>query len=123
MGTTRRIVLGSLAAVRGLEVGWSLLPVRQRLTGKSPAPVASGQVPFNGWVSIDGTGTVTGLMPKSEMGPGTHTGLAMLLAEELDADWASVRIGEAPIDPIFNNLATVVPSDPARPGAMVCDPP
>ena len=115
MGTTRRMVLGSLAAVSGLAVGWSLLPVRQRLTGKSPAPVGSGQVPFNGWVSIDGRGTVTVLMPKSEMGQGTHTGLAMLLAEELDADWASVRIGEAPIDPIYNNLATVVDGLPFHP--------
>lgn len=115
MGTTRRIVLGSLAAVSGLAVGWSLLPARQRLTGNSPAPVASGQVPFNGWVAIDGRGTVTVLMPKSEMGQGTHTGLAMLLAEELDADWASVRIGEAPIDPIYNNIATVVDGLPFHP--------
>lgn len=115
MGTTRRMVLGSLAAVSGLAVGWSLLPVRQRLTGHTPPPVASGQMPFNGWVAIDGQGIVTVLMPKSEMGQGTHTGLAMLLAEELDADWASVRIGEAPVDPIYNNLATVVDGLPFHP--------
>ena len=109
------MVLGSLAAVSGLAVGWSLLPVRQRLTGHTPPPVASGQMPFNGWVAIDGQGMVTVLMPKSEMGQGTHTGLAMLLAEELDADWASVRIGEAPVDPIYNNLATVVDGLPFHP--------
>ena len=115
MRTTRRIVLGSLAAVSGLAVGWSLLPPRQRLVPASPMPSTAEQVPFNGWVAIDPKGLVTVTMAKSEMGQGTHTGLAMLLAEELDADWSNVRLGPSAIDPIYNNIATVVDSLPFHP--------
>lgn len=72
-------------------------------------------MPFNGWVSIAPSGEVTVTMAKSEMGQGIHTGLAMLLAEELDADWSMVRLGHSGIDPIYNNLATVVDGLPFHP--------
>ena len=115
MGMRRRFVLGSLAAAGGLALGWSILPPRQRLTPSRAPDVPGASSVFNGWVAIDGEGLVTVLMAKSEMGQGTHTGLAMLLAEELDADWARVRTASSGIDPIYNNIATVVDGLPFHP--------
>ena len=37
------------------------------------------------------------------MGQGVYTGLAMLVAEELDADWSKVRVEPAPVDPVYNH--------------------
>jgi isoquinoline 1-oxidoreductase beta subunit len=53
----------------------------------------------NAWISIGTDGIVTLTIDKSEMGQGTHTALAMILAEELEADWSKVRLGEVPVDP------------------------
>jgi isoquinoline 1-oxidoreductase beta subunit len=90
-------------------------PVCQRLTGAQPLPAGPGQSALNGWVKIGVDNTVTVMVSKSEMGQGVHTGLAMLLAEELDADWAQVRVEHSPIDAIYNNLRTVVDSLPFHP--------
>jgi isoquinoline 1-oxidoreductase beta subunit len=111
----RRVILGSLGAASALAVGWGVLPQRQRLNTAQPLAVQPGQVAFNGWVKVGADGSVAIVMPKSEMGQGTHTGLAMLLADELDADWSRVRIEAAPLDAIYNNVATVVDSLPFHP--------
>jgi len=78
-------------------------------------PTSPGQSALNGWVKIGSDNTVTVMMSKSEMGQGVHTGLAMLLAEELDADWSQVRVEHSPIDAIYNNLTTVVDGLPFHP--------
>lgn len=52
----------------------------------------------NPFVSIDHNGIVTVILKHFEMGQGTTTGLATLIAEELDADWASVKTEFAPSD-------------------------
>ena len=63
----------------------------------APAPAA----PFapNAWLRIDGDGIVTLTVDKSEMGQGSQTGLAMILAEELEADWSTIRLGPVPENP------------------------
>jgi isoquinoline 1-oxidoreductase beta subunit len=47
---------------------------------------------------------VTVVANHSEMGQGIYTSLAMLLNEELEADWAKVRVESAPVDAVYNNL-------------------
>jgi isoquinoline 1-oxidoreductase beta subunit len=47
------------------------------------------------WIRIASDNTVTVLVPHCEMGTGVHTALAMMLAEELEADWTRVRVEEA----------------------------
>jgi isoquinoline 1-oxidoreductase beta subunit len=116
MSTRRKFILGTIAAVGALTIGWGLMPVRQRLMPSALPTVAPGQLAFNGWVSLGTDGTVTVLMSKSEMGQGIHTGLAMLLADELDADWSKVRTGYTGIDPIYNNIASLVDGLPFHPG-------
>src|SRR6185369_15591471 len=46
----------------------------------------------NLYIKIDPNNTVTLFIHRSEMGQGVRTSLAMILAEELDADWSSVRV-------------------------------
>jgi isoquinoline 1-oxidoreductase beta subunit len=58
---------------------------------------------FAGWIGIDPDGTVTVYVPHSDMGQGSHTALAMMAAEELDAAWGQVRAEQAPADPAFAN--------------------
>jgi len=111
----RTLLLGGVGAAGALVLGWSLLPPRQRLNTAQPLPVRPGQVALNGWVKIGADDSVGVVICKSEMGQGVLTGLAMLLAEELDADWARVQVEAAPIDKIYNNLATVVDGLPFHP--------
>src|SRR5262249_16948051 len=56
------------------------------------------------WVTIAADGTVTILCPMAEMGQGVLTSLPLILAEELDADWAKVKTEFAPANPkIYGN--------------------
>ncbi|MFL9995604.1 xanthine dehydrogenase family protein molybdopterin-binding subunit [Paraburkholderia sediminicola] len=111
----RTFLLGGAGALGALLVGWSVLPPGQRLTPSTPLPVDGNQVAFNGWVKISADNSVTIVMCKAEMGQGIHTGLAMLLAEELDADWSQVRVENSPIDKIYNSVENVVDDLPFRP--------
>jgi isoquinoline 1-oxidoreductase subunit beta len=117
MATRRRFILGTVGVVGTLVVGWALLPPRQRLTGRQPLPAGPGQVAFNGWVKLGTDGRVIVQVPKSEMGQGVHTALAMLLADELDADWSAVQVEHPPLDAIYNNQATVIDGLPFHPDA------
>jgi isoquinoline 1-oxidoreductase subunit beta len=57
----------------------------------------------NAFVRIGTDGIVTVLINHSEMGQGTMTSLALLAAEELEADWSKVRAEHAPVDPAYNH--------------------
>src|SRR3989442_10054105 len=75
----------------GLVIGFYLPP---RL-GPAPRPAEAPFAP-NAWVRVGTDGIVTLTVDKSEMGQGSQTGLAMILAEELEADWSTVRLGAVP---------------------------
>src|SRR5881628_2331113 len=66
--------------------------------GSVPVVPTTGFAP-NAWVRIGSDGLVTLTLDKSEMGQGSQTGLAMILADELEADWATVRLGPIPENP------------------------
>lgn len=59
------------------------------------------------FVAIDGQGIVTIVATRSEMGTGSRTSLPMVVADELEADWAKVRLVQAPGDePRYGNQDT-----------------
>ena len=60
---------------------------------------------LNVWLKLAPDNTVTAIVPHAEMGQGVHTTLAMMLAEELDADWEEVRVLEAPARKEYANYA------------------
>lgn len=53
------------------------------------------------WLRIHPDNTVIVVVPHVEMGQGTHTTLAMMLVEELDAVWEQVRVEQAPAQDMF----------------------
>jgi isoquinoline 1-oxidoreductase beta subunit len=83
----RTVALGSA----GLVVGFNSRNVFAAASGSQFSP--------NGWVKIDIDGTVTLTIGKSEMGQGVRTSLAMLLAEELEADWTRIKLVQATPSP------------------------
>ena len=111
----RTFLLAGLGAGGALVLGWALVPPRQRLRGATDPEVGEGAIALNGWLAIHPDGTVTVVSPKAEMGQGIHTALAMLVAEELDADWATVRVAPSPIDRIYGNIAVMVDGLPFHP--------
>ncbi|MSQ72336.1 MAG: xanthine dehydrogenase family protein molybdopterin-binding subunit [Betaproteobacteria bacterium] len=68
-----------------------------RLIGDADAQKAP--VALSAWVRIAPEGTVTIYTPGAEMGQGSMTSLPLILAEEMDADWARVRLEWAPAEP------------------------
>ncbi|HKS56325.1 MAG TPA: molybdopterin cofactor-binding domain-containing protein [Steroidobacteraceae bacterium] len=93
---TRRTVLatgGLLGGGLALGVaGIAFAPNRLRVTPDS----RDGTPQLTTWVKIGADNTVSVVIPHCEMGTGVHTALAMMCAEELEADWNLVRFEEAP---------------------------
>jgi isoquinoline 1-oxidoreductase subunit beta len=64
---------------------------------------ASDAFQANVYLAIDPSGLVTIIAHRSEMGTGIKTGLPMVLADELDADWTRVKVVQAQGDPKYGD--------------------
>jgi isoquinoline 1-oxidoreductase beta subunit len=110
-GVSRRALLTG-----GVAGGFLLafhLPLRAAVNEPvQPPDVTEGKFAPNAFIRIDGEGATTLVMPQVEMGQGIYTAIAMILAEELDADWSQVKLQHAPANeklygnPIFIIQAT-----------------
>jgi isoquinoline 1-oxidoreductase beta subunit len=89
------------AAGVGLVLG-CYVPHGRGAAAQSPAD------PFqpNAFVAIAPDGTTTIWVPKSEMGQGVQTALPMIVAEELEADWTTVRVVQADLDKKYGDQTT-----------------
>ncbi|MFH1118012.1 MAG: molybdopterin cofactor-binding domain-containing protein, partial [Pseudomonadota bacterium] len=86
----------------GLLVGCSLQAGATPARGPQPTSGNSGrEIAPNAWIRIGRDDSVTVMVNHSEMGQGIHSGLAMIVAEELEADWAKVRTEPASMDPVY----------------------
>jgi isoquinoline 1-oxidoreductase beta subunit len=79
------------------------LPALDRLEARE---VPSAPFKPNVWIEIDAAGAVTIWTARSEMGQGVRTAMPMIVAEELDADWETVRVVQADADSAFGNQFT-----------------
>ena len=83
----RKFVVGAAAAGGGLALGLDI-----PFGGPNVIRAADGSPEVNAWVVIRPDDTVVIRIARSEMGQGTATGLAQLVAEELNCDWDKVSI-------------------------------
>ena len=104
---TRRAFIGAGALVGGGLVlgvaGAALAPARHGLRSED----AENTGELTTWILVTPDNFVTVLVPHCEMGQGAQTALAMMAAEEMDADWNLVRIKEAPALDAYANAYIV----------------
>src|SRR4030081_3884785 len=93
-GVSRRTLLTGGAA-SGFLLAFHL-PLRAANEPVQPPDVTDGKFAPNAFIRIDPAGKTTLVMPQVEMGQGIYTGVAMVLAEELDADFSSIVLEHAP---------------------------
>lgn len=104
-GIKRRIFLAGSALLVGggvFGVWWSDNAARAKAKALTEG---EGEHNFNTWMKIAPDDTVTLYSPHIDMGQGSHTALAQMLADELDADWEKVAIAQAPADLAFANAS------------------
>jgi isoquinoline 1-oxidoreductase beta subunit len=101
--TRRDVLVGGLTAAAGLAIGVSLPGWGKKLRAAWSGAAFSPSV----WLEIAPDGQVTVTVAAAEMGQGVMTSLPMILADELDADWAKVAIRQAPVDEeVYGNPTT-----------------
>src|SRR5258705_302453 len=105
VSTTR---LNSKVSRRQAMIGAASLSFAVAFGGRAGAAALASEnagKTLNPWVSIAPDGTISIMSAATEMGQGSMTSLPLILAEELDADWAKVRIVPAPTVDQINGSA------------------
>ena len=125
MGKIERNPNGTLSRRGFLEGAAGLtfaLSIPGALFVRPAAALAEGATPgaVGAWVTIGPDGAIVLAIPVAEMGQGSSTGLAMVFAEEMDADWSRVSITYPPVkpeifgNPIFGNMMVTYGSGSTR---------
>lgn len=114
--TRRRLILAAGLAGGALVVGGGLFyRAPDRLRRPASFVPGAGAQALTAWLAIAADGTVTVMVPRQEMGQGITTALPMLVAEELDCEFSSVRFEQAPVDPVYANATMLADAVPFRP--------
>ena len=119
---SRRAFLKVSAAAGGGFMLQAMLPPLARVAlADAPDAATLNAATLNAFVRIAPDGIVTIMSKNPEIGQGIKTMLPMVIAEELDADWAKVRIEQAPLDEAKygrqfagGSMATPLNYDPLR---------
>src|ERR1700733_14453090 len=97
----RTLMTGALAG--GFVLAFRL-PLNAANEPEQPPDNPAGQFAPNAFIRIDHAGKTTLVMPQVEMGQGVYTAIPMILADELDADFAAVTLEHAPAsDKLYGN--------------------
>lgn len=100
---SRRSFLKGAAASAGVLIVGTYVALPKNKAVAAPAP--DGAARPNAFVTIAPDNTVTVTIKHLDMGQGNTTGLATIVADELDADWSQIRTAFAPADAeLYNNL-------------------
>ena len=103
----RGFMVGAAGFTFGVAFG---LPAALKLASGEAHAADGKNAVMSPWVTISTDGTVAIMSPACEMGQGSLTSLPRIVADEMDADWAKVRIVPAPPDdklygnPLFRGL-------------------
>jgi isoquinoline 1-oxidoreductase beta subunit len=94
------VVLGRRSFLKTTAAATAALTIGFRWDGPPRRALAAtaGEFAPNAFMRVAADNSVTVLAKHLEMGQGSYTGLATILAEELDADWAQIRVESAPAD-------------------------
>ncbi|MEO8191459.1 MAG: molybdopterin cofactor-binding domain-containing protein [Acidobacteriota bacterium] len=88
-------------------LGGAALAIRLPILGEEEAPKGKPRsFEPNKWITVGADGRITLIAPRSEMGQGARTSLAMILAEELEADWKSIVLEHAIPGPKYPGMRT-----------------
>jgi isoquinoline 1-oxidoreductase subunit beta len=110
---------GGLAVAASIGAGLAWRRVANAQKFMLPVDHAKGESAFNAWLKIAPDSTVTVAAPRQDMGQGIYTMLAMLVAEELDADWNKVKVEQAPVNPVYGNITMLADGAPPAMRSMM----
>jgi isoquinoline 1-oxidoreductase beta subunit len=98
--SSRRTFLKSAGTVTvtALTIGFEWAGSTRRAAAAAAVPTAGAVFTPNAFVRIGADDSVTVIAKHVELGQGAYNGIATIVAEELDADWARVRVESAPAD-------------------------
>jgi isoquinoline 1-oxidoreductase beta subunit len=104
--TSRRTFLRGAAATAGaLVIGTYVALPKTKAAASTPTAPTGGAPQPNAFIKIAPDNTVTVMIKHLDMGQGNTTGLATIVADELDADWSQIRTEFAPANAdLYNNL-------------------
>ncbi len=98
----RQFLKTSITATGGLLLACHL----PGLINTAAAQTLNTTIELNPHIIIQTSGAITIMIPKSEMGQDIQTTLAMIICDELDADWAQVDVAQAPLNDKYGDQAT-----------------
>src|SRR3546814_5057221 len=98
----RQFLKASAAAGAGLVIGFAFAG-GNRISAAAETATADGVFAPNAFIRVAPDNSVTVLIKHIEFGQGTFTGLAPLVAEEMDADWSQLRAEHAPAEASLSN--------------------
>ena len=98
----RREFLKAMSA-GGLWIGFAAPLHAARLSGAASVQPAGGEAAVTAWVRISADNQVTIIVSQAEIGQGISTTLPAILADELGANWDTVKLATAPLAPAYRN--------------------
>ena len=99
----RTFLKSSTLAGTGFAIGIAFEPLTSFAAKSETSVTATKGADLGLWIRISSDGTITLIAPSSEMGQGVNTALSMIIAEEMEADWQSIKTETAPANSDYKN--------------------